>query len=261
MKMKSTFRLDGVFHDPGSLGEYCRQQLGIEAIPEWKRELFSFLLEWLDPALETLEQYTSGTTGLPRKIALHRESMVRSAENTLSFFGLTPGARVLLCLPVRYIAGKMMVVRALVGGLDLVTVEPSGRPLQDISHPVSFGAMVPLQVYNSLQHEDDLSRVGKLLIGGGEIHPSLRGRLTALETPELYEPFGMTETYTHVALRRINGKDTDPLFRTLKGVKISQDERGCLTVEVEGVTRGRLVTNDIVDLASERDGFTWLGRA
>jgi O-succinylbenzoic acid--CoA ligase len=261
MKMMSTFRLNGTPHNPGSLKQFCQGQLDAGELPDWKRELYSFILDWLDPSVRVLEQLTSGTTGPPRKITLFRESMIRSAENTRSYFELTPGTPVLLCLPVRYIAGKMMVVRALTGGLDLVMVEPSGRPLQGLAHRVAFAAMVPLQVYNSLAGGKGLSLVGKLLIGGGEIHPSLRERLTGLNTPELYESFGMTETYTHVALRRINGSDPDPLFTPLNGVSLGQDERGCLVVEAEGVTRGPVVTNDLVELVPERNGFRWLGRA
>lgn len=259
--MKSTFRLNGTPHNPGSLKGFCHQQLDERELPDWKRDLYSFILDWLDPSVHVLEQLTSGTTGPPRKIPLLRESMIRSAENTRSYFDLTPGAPVLLCLPVRYIAGKMMVVRALTGGLDLVVVEPSGRPLQELAHRVDFAAMVPLQVYNSLMDKKGLSMIGKLLIGGGEIHPALRERLTGLNTPELYESFGMTETYTHVAMRRINGSDPDPLFMPLNGVSLGQDKRGCLLVESEGVTRGPVVTNDLVELVPERNGFRWLGRA
>lgn len=259
--MKSNFRLDGIPHDPDSLKEFCLSSLQKKQIPAWKRELFTFLLAWLDPGVDTFDQWTSGTTGPPRKYPLLRESMVRSAENTLSFFGLMPEQRALLCLPVRYIAGKLMVVRALVGGLDLVTSEPSGRPLRELRRPVHFGAMVPMQVYNTLQDGTNLSLVGKLLIGGGEIHPALRERLTGMEQTEIYESFGMSETYTHVALRRINGPDPDPFFRPLKGVTVSQDKRGCLVAEAEGVTRGPVVTNDLVELAPGSDGFRWLGRA
>lgn len=259
--MKNTFRLDTIPYDPDSLKEFCQNNLRREQIPEWRKELFTFLLAWLDPGVEKFDQLTSGTTGAPRKSPLFRESMVRSAENTVSFFGLMPEERVLLCLPVRYIAGKMMVARALVGGLDLITVEPSARPLQGLSRPVAFGAMVPMQVHGTLRNGEELSKVRKLLIGGGEIHPALRERLTGTEQPEMYESFGMTETYTHVALRRINGPDPDPYFRPLKGVSIGQDERGCLVVEAEGVTRRPVVTNDLVEIASDGAGFRWLGRA
>lgn len=259
--MKNTFRLDSVPYDPDSLKEFCRNNLQQGQIPEWRKELFTFLLEWLDPGVEQFDQLTSGTTGAPRKTPLFRESMVRSAENTVSYFGLMPEERALLCLPVRYIAGKMMVARALVGGLDLITVEPSGRPLRELPRAVDFGAMVPMQVHGALRDGDELSKVRKLLIGGGEIHPALRERLAGMEQPEMYESFGMTETYTHVALRRINGPDPDSFFRPLKGVSVRQDERGCLVVEAEGVTRRPVVTNDLVELAAERDGFWWLGRA
>jgi O-succinylbenzoic acid--CoA ligase len=119
------FRLDGVPHDRDSLSALCAQELERKETEPWRRELCSFLLSWIDPEVTEFEQLTSGTTGRPRRYMLDRDAMIRSATNTLSHFNLQPGSGALLCLPVRYIAGKMMAVRALVGQLDLVTVEPS----------------------------------------------------------------------------------------------------------------------------------------
>jgi O-succinylbenzoic acid--CoA ligase len=186
--------------------------------------------------------------------------MIGSARKTLSFFDLQPGDRALLCLPIRYIAGKMMVVRALVGGLDLVTVEPSGRPLKEVKGTFSFGAMVPLQVHESLKHGDELGCIGELIVGGGELHPELRKKMAFMERPALYESFAMTETYTHFALKRINGSSPDSLFCLMEGVRASQDERGCLVVEVEGVTGGPVTTNDLVEMDPSGKAFRWLGR-
>ncbi len=254
------FSFNGTRHDRESLPAWCRQLLEQPGEPEWKKAVGRFLLEWLDPSLEAMEQYTSGTTGPPARILLDREAMTRSARMTLSHFGLKPGDRALLCLPVRYIAGKMMVVRALVGGLDLVAVRPEGNPLEGLGGPVAFGAMVPLQVHDVLKAGGDLSLVSRLLIGGGEIHPSLREELAAMDRPALYESFAMTETYTHVALRRINGPERERSFRLLKGVSAKQDARGCLVVEVEGVTPGPVVTSDLVEFTADGKGFVWQGR-
>jgi O-succinylbenzoic acid--CoA ligase len=167
---------------------------------------------------------------------------------------------VLLALPVHYIAGKMMVVRALLGGLDLQLREPSSRPLRSISGTIAFAAMVPLQIEESLIHGDPLDLISKLLIGGGELHPATRTSLSRLVQPEVYESFGMTETYTHFALRRINGPSRDPGFSLLEGVQIGLDSRGCLEVEVPGITTGALSTNDMVEINETEDGFIWLGR-
>jgi O-succinylbenzoic acid--CoA ligase len=260
MELKEGFRLDGVPHNRESLVRYCHDTLNRPGIPGWRKELCLFMHHWFDPAVPVIEQQTSGSTGKPRKHLFYREAMVRSAQNTLTQFNLQTGERVLLCLPIRYIAGKMMVVRAMVGGLDLVTVEPSGRPMTGWEGNVSFAAMVPIQVHESLHHGDDLSPVGILLIGGGEIHPTMRQHLAGMERPGIYESFAMTETCTHFALRRINGTDPDLLFLPMQGVSVSQDHRGCLVVNVDGVTGGPVTTNDLVEIEPHGKGFKWLGR-
>jgi O-succinylbenzoic acid--CoA ligase len=215
---------------------------------------------FLDPDDPPILQLSSGTTGDPKSFLLNREAMLASARRTLDFFGLRAGEKALLCLPMHYIAGKMMVVRALLGGLDLLIREPSSRPLQELDDQIHFAAMVPLQMEESLQHGDPLGKINTLLMGGGELHPATRDRLSALILPEIYETFGMTETYTHFALRRINGPDPDPAFRVLEGVRISRDSRGCLEVEVPGVTSARVLTNDLVEIHEQGNAFTWQGR-
>jgi O-succinylbenzoic acid--CoA ligase len=186
--------------------------------------------------------------------------MEASARNTLDFFRLRPGDRALLCLPVDYVAGKMMVVRALAGGLDLLLREPAGRPLKNVRDTADFAAMVPLQVHNSMEAGDRLSLISTLLVGGGEIHPVLLEKLVALERPVVYESFAMTETYSHFALRRVNGPVPELEFRLLEGVEIRADDRGCLVVDVPGVTGGPVVSRDLVEIAADSRSFRWLGR-
>lgn len=252
--------VDGRVYTLKALLEHCRE-LSLDAnIPAWRREVFSFIRMFLDPSVGEITQRTSGSTGKPKAYLFHREGMAGSARRTLQFFDLRPGDRALLCLPVEYVAGKMMVVRALMGGLDLVLAEPSGRPLRQVEGPFAFGAMVPLQVYESLHSGDDLSTIGKLLIGGGALHPALKERLSRMEPPELFESFAMTETYSHFALKRLNGPSPDRDFRLLSGVFARTDHRGCLVVEIPGVTRGEVVTNDLVELSADGMGFRWLGR-
>jgi O-succinylbenzoic acid--CoA ligase len=230
------------------------------SLPPWKRELFSFIHLFLQSGEEGILQPTSGTTGDPGEVLLERPSMIRSAEMTLEFFYLRPGDRVLLCLPVRYIAGKMMVVRALVGGLSLITAEPASRPLVRMADSFRFASMVPLQVHESLRSGDPISKLDQLIIGGGELHRSLQEELEKAERPKVYETFGMTETCSHFALKRINGGKPDRYFRTMKGVRIRKDGRGCLVVNVPGVTDGEITTRDLVEINPEGNGFRWLGR-
>lgn len=259
-EIHESFCIDGVRYTKNSLLTYCAELTGKPEEPSWKREVLAFIALFLNPAGESITQLSSGSTGDPKSFTLSRSSMRLSAWRTLQYFSLKAGDRVLLALPVHYIAGKMMVVRALLGGLDLQLREPSSRPLRSISGIIAFAAMVPLQIEESLIHGDPLDRITKLLIGGGELHPATRNSLSRLVQPEVYESFGMTETYTHFALRRINGSSRDPGFSLLEGVKIGLDSRGCLEVDVPGITTGALTTNDMVEINDTEDGFTWLGR-
>ena len=252
--------LEGVSYTRKSLLEYCTEEASNPLVPAWKRDVFDFIALFMDPAGRPIDQKSSGSTGDPKSFLLSREAMLLSASRTLRFFKQQRGERVLLSLPVHYIAGKMIVVRALLGGLDLVLTEPSSRPMQNLSGPFDFAAMVPLQIEESLNHGDPLDRISKLLIGGGELHPATREKLSFMATPEVYESFGMTETYTHFALKRINGTNPDSDFKLLEGVRIGLDKRACMEVEIPGITEGPLATNDLVEINKKGDGFSWLGR-
>jgi len=252
--------IEGEVFTRNGLLDYCTEQAHDPGVPIWRKEVFAFIALFLDSSDRKIIQLSSGSTGDPKSFLLSREAMLLSAQRTLHFFKLKKGERVLLSLPVHYIAGKMMVVRALLGGLDLILTEPSSRPLYSLSGSFSFAAMVPLQIEESLNHGDPLEKISKLLIGGGELHPASRVKLSSMASPEVYETFGMTETYTHFALKRINGHDPDSSFKLLEGVRIGLDSRACLEVEVPGITKGPLLTNDLVEINLQGDGFSWLGR-
>ncbi len=260
MEVNPEFRLEGRPFRPEELMDHCRKVAASPDEPGWKKEVCLFMTELLENPGKPVMQKTSGTTGDPGTHPLTREAMEASARMTLRHFGLRPGDRVLLCLPVRYVAGKMMVVRALTGGLDLRWTEPSSRPLKEFTGAVSFTAMVPLQARDSILHGDPLDRTDMLLLGGGEIGPFLREELSQLDRPAVWESFAMTETYSHFALRQINGSAPDPLYRSLPGVRLERDPRGCLVVEVPGVTTKKVVTNDLVELHPDGKHFRWLGR-
>jgi O-succinylbenzoic acid--CoA ligase len=252
--------IEGQSYNRQELLELCCIMSGHPGVPEWKKEVYAFIRTFLDSSGEEIVQKTSGTTGDPKEVSLTREAMLLSARSTLDFLNLKQGHSALLCLPVRFIAGKMMVVRALAGGLDLILQDPSGRPLEGITEDITFAAMVPLQIHETLLHQDPLFMISKLIIGGGELHESLRKKLSRLELPEAYLTFGMTETCTHFALKRINGGVSDPQFMTLEGVELKLDQRGCLEVNVPGVTPEPVSTNDLALIDESGGGFTWLGR-
>jgi len=260
MDVNPTFQLDGRSFDRDQLLDYCHRESGDKTCPEWKKEVLAFISLFLDPSQGEIIQKTSGTTGDPGTHILQRQSLILSASRTLNFFKLVPGDRVLHCLPMRFVAGKLMVVRALVGGLKLILTEPSGRPVRNFKEPLAFAAMVPLQVHKSLVHGDDLSQIASLLIGGGKLPYTSIRQLALHDQNAVYESFGMTETYTHFALKRINGPKPDRGFKLLEGVRISRDQRKCLVVEVEGITSGPLSTNDLVEIDPSGTSFKWLGR-
>jgi O-succinylbenzoic acid--CoA ligase len=251
--------IEGHGYDRQELLSLC-QHMRVPDVPDWKREVFTFIQLFLDPDGADIVQPTSGTTGDPKTISLTRDSMLLSARRTLALMELKPGNTAFLCLPVTYIAGKMMVVRALAGGLNLLMEAPSGRPLKALSRQVDFAAMVPLQVHDSLAHKDPISLVRKLLVGGGSLTAALQDELSGFAHPLVYESFGMTETITHFALRRINGPEPDPFFRLMEGVKAGVDGRACLEVDIPGITRGKIKTNDLVVMEDGGRGFRWLGR-
>lgn len=222
--------------------------------------LQTFLSEWNSPDL-FLQVQTSGSTGQPKPIQVRKSRMINSAKITCEFLGLQPGDKALLCMPLRYIAGKMMVVRSLVGGLDLVVREPSGHPLSDVEEPLRFAAMIPLQVYNTLQVKEERERLCRteiLIIGGGAIDPGLESQLRTLPN-RIYSTYGMTETLSHIALRRLNGPEASPYYIPFPSVRLSLSPEGTLVIDAPLVADGTLVTNDIAELLP--DGrFRIIGR-
>jgi O-succinylbenzoic acid--CoA ligase len=260
MDVAGPYRIDGNSYSREELADHCRRTAMESGVPNWYRKVFSFINQFMDSSTGPILQRSSGTTGNPKEFEMERNAMAVSARKTLSFFNLQPGHRVLLCLPSDYIAGKMMVVRALVGGLDLVLTEPSGRPLEGMSGEFSFTAMVPMQVHDSLKAGDDLSILRKLLIGGAALHPVIKEKLEQMHPPAAFESFAMTETYTHFAIRKINGPAPESGFQLLDGVGVTSDDRGCLVVDVPGITSGPVVTNDLVEIEAGGRSFQWMGR-
>ena len=223
-----------------------------------------FLEEWRDESPYVRVQ-TSGSTGAPKQMLVEKRRMLASARRTCDFLGLQPGDTALLCMSLDYIAGKMMVVRALERNLKLMRVEPSGHPLavtQMRQSPcVTFAAMVPMQVYNSLQVAEErerLKEIRQLIIGGGAIDEALAEELK--DFPHgVWSTYGMTETLSHIALRRLNGEAASEWYTPFPSVEVSLSEDGCLVIDAPEVCEERLITNDIAALGD--DGrFRILGR-
>lgn len=212
-----------------------------------------FLQDWLDDA-PYLVVNTSGSTGNPKAIKLDKQAMVNSALATGAFFKLEPGNTALQCLSSSYIAGKMMLVRAIILGLEIEVVIPSSTPLDTIETPYDFCAMVPLQLEQSLSK---LHQIKTLIVGGAAVSKQLYDKI--LESScMIYETYGMTETITHIAVRPLNTDDL-PNFRVLPNVSIRQDQRECLVIDAPHVNAQNLITNDVVELISASE-FRLLGR-
>lgn len=217
---------------------------------DFEKPVGDFILDWFD-ARTYLEVSTSGSTGLPKLIKIDKQAMVNSALATGDFFDLYPGNRALHCLPVKYIAGKMMLVRAMILGLDLDFVAPSLQPLKDNDKHYDFVAMVPIQAQHSLK---ELKRVKKMIVGGAKMSRKLENALSKLST-EVYETYGMTETITHIAAKKTGEK----AFTVLPNVTITIDDRNCLVIHAPKISEELIVTNDIVELRGENQ-FVFLGR-
>lgn len=210
----------------------------------------NFLLDWLNDK-DYVEAKTSGSTGPPKLIRLKKSHMINSALATGKFFELPANTTALLCLPCEYIAGKMMLVRAMVLGWQLDLIPPKANPLDQLFKIYDFCAMTPFQLDNSLSR---LHLVKKLIVGGGTVSSNLKKLVQGLGT-EVYETYGMTETITHIAARRINPKKEkqSPIpFHTLPHISLSTDDRHCLVIDAPSISDEKIVTNDVVELLSPK---------
>ena len=227
---------------------------------EFLQDLEAFLCEWHNDEL-TLWVHTSGSTGTPKPLLVEKERMRASARLTCSFLGLKEGDTALLCMPLQYIAGKMVVVRSLVAGLKLIPVAPCGHPLKDLKEAPTFAAMIPMQVYNSLQSPEEtriLKNIKHLIIGGGAIDASLGKALKDFPNA-VWSTYGMTETLSHIALRRLNGTDASDWYTPFENVRIRLSEEGTLIIHAPNVCAEELTTNDIAEI-NEEGRFRILGR-
>ncbi len=212
-----------------------------------------FLEQWFDDN-DFVVVKTSGSTGVPKNIRLSKKAMIESAIATGSFFGLSSKTTALLCMSPEYIAGKMMLVRALVLGWHLNIVPPSSQPLKNSNKTYDFSAMIPMQVEKSLS---ELHRIKKLIIGGGSISHQLLSKLQDVPT-QAYATYGMTETITHIAVKSLN-QPAENYYKTLPNITIEKDKRDCMVINAPRISKEKIITNDVVRLISDSQ-FEWLGR-
>lgn len=254
-KLHPKFKLNGRSYTIESLKEQAYECIK-EGEP-YEEAIGSFLLDWLNDS-KYVTVNTSGSTGSPKSIRIKKEHMVHSAKATGNHFKLPEKTTALLCLPAYFISGKMMLVRAMILGWHLDMALPNSNPLDYVFRRYDFCAMTPFQLDNSLGR---MHLIKKLIVGGGTIPPALLNRLYEVDT-KIYETYGMTETVTHIAARRVNSKkergEHIP-FKTLSHVTVSIDDRSCLVIKAPDVSTDPVITNDIVRLLTHKK-FEWLGR-
>jgi o-succinylbenzoate---CoA ligase len=227
-----------------------------EGEKQWVLAIHDFLTEWFSE-IPFIEARTSGSTGIPKNIQLPKNSMINSARATCSFFGLTESDTALLCLPASYIAGKMMLVRAIACGFNLLVVKPSSNPFLNITARIDFTAITPHQLFESIDTIRNVD-IQKIIVGGSAVSPMLEDKLQTMDCA-VYETYGMTETCSHIALRRLNGAQRSDKFTVLDGISIQTDEFGCLVIDAPLLTPDAIVTNDMVKI-TDSSHFRWLGR-
>lgn len=222
---------------------------------EYLRKAAEFFRDWLsdDPEITV---NTSGSTGTPKAIKVQKNQMLASAAMTAAYFDFQPGQTALLALPIDYIAGKMMVVRAFYSRLDLYCIKPDSHPIDQIptDKAIDFAPFVPMQVHEV----KDTKSIRKILLGGGPIDHLEEERLSLLQS-DIYHGYGMTETLSHIALRKISNSDKERVYSALTGVYFEQDEAGCLIIHVPFL-EVPVITRDVVRLIDAKT-FIWQGRA
>lgn len=219
-----------------------------------------FCQRWLS-GQQQFEIHTSGSTGQPKKIEISRQSMVASANGTIQALDLKPKQTSLVCLDTAYIAGMMMLVRSLEISMNIIAVEPCANPFERIepNGKIDFVALVPYQIKSILNSPQQffLNQVQTVLIGGAPLDHSTKLELQNCKSL-FFETYGMTETISHIALKKINGLNRSDYFTALPGITIRQDERACLCIQASFL-KTEIITNDVIEMKS-LDEFIWLGR-
>lgn len=231
----------------------------LESETEFEEKVIFFLNEWISSS-ENVKVQTSGSTGVPKIFEIEKEKMRNSAKMTCNFLGLKESDTALLCLPIEYISGKMMIVRSFERNLKLIIANPSVHPLKNLNSKVDFCAMTPLQVENSL---DKIHLIKKIIIGGAQVSESLKLKIknklkNSPSETKIFETYGMSETLSHIALKEIF-PHSEEYFTLFESISITNDERNCLQIFAPQLNSDILHTNDVVELKNDRQ-FKFLGR-
>ncbi len=247
-----------------ALLEQAENILANDKLPEWERDIWTFIQSFLNPEIKQFSIFTSGSTGKPKLIKHTRIQLEQSANATLNRFNMHEGNHALLALPAKHIGGRMMIVRSIIGKLSLSYVPLSAKPLNGITvqDKFDFAALTPMQLANCLNDtttQKKANNISKIILGGGEVSSALLTKIQMLNC-DVYHTYGMTETASHVAVKKLKGDDASDVFYALPNVTFSTTAEGCLVIHAPLFSKEDFITTDVVNLSSPT-AFVWKGRA
>lgn len=226
-----------------------------------------FIQEWRNDS-DFISVRTSGSTGEPKVIKLEKDFVKESALRTNSFFGIDLNSYLYSCVGADYIGGKMMAVRAEISDAKFSWEKPSNHPLKEIKNieRIDLLAVVPSQMLYILENKNNLPEIRNIIVGGAPVPFSLCNKI-ADSGLNVWETYGMTETASHIALRKIQIPDSDSriqlslcdsnkkeqknifesnYFKCLPGISIDLDQESCLKIIFDS---GKIIqTNDIAKI-------------
>ncbi len=235
------FKLQGISYSANGILEYLKEN----------EDYYNFLKSWFDDKDYILTN-TSGSTGNPKEIKLKKLDLIESSKLTARYFDLKVGDKIINCLPIKYIAGKMMLVRSLVLGLDLYLFPVTSSPISDLKNNYELIAFTPIQLENSIPF---IEKIKKVLVGGSPVQDRLKEKILKCKS-DVYETYGMTETITHVAVRNLSMGEKE--FTTLPGIEIGEKDN-CLFIKPNHLTIEMVQTNDVVEFTNKNQ-FLLIGR-
>ena len=106
---------------------------------------------------------------------------------------------------------------------------------------------------------EQLRKIRHLLIGGGAVDENMERTLFTFPHA-VWSTYGMTETLSHIALRRLNGPSASEWYTPMDGISVSLDEENCLQISAPMLCEEALQTNDIAVLHTDGRRFRILGR-
>ena len=240
-----------VIHKDFKLNGFPYSAVDLLDILKEQEDYYNFLKSWFDDKDYILTN-TSGSTGKPKEIMLKKLDLIESSKLTARYFDLKVGDKIINCLPIKYIAGKMMLVRSIVLGLDLYIFPATSSPISELKENYELVAFTPIQLENSIPFID---KINKVMVGGSGVQDTLKEKILKSKST-VYETYGMTETITHIAARNLSIGEKE--FTTLPGIEIGEKD-SCLYIKPNHLSVEIIQTNDVVELTN-RNKFLLIGR-